>query len=1055
MHPSLRALVALAAVLIAPASAAAAPSITITTPPTGAIYATATAVLADYSCTGVSVSQCDGDVANGAAIDTATAGAKTFTVTATDVDGTTTLVHNYIVDGTAPAISLTTPAQGAVFTRNQVVNAGYTCTDLGGAGIASCIGTLGVGAALDTAAGIHTFTVTAIDNAGNTTTVTHSYRASACSRTGTAVSCELWARTGSIDLPGALNVPIKTFADHGAAPAITQVGGPTLEARAGDTVTVTLHNSLGEPIALAVPQQPMAPATAKIPSGGTSTYSFVARIGTSIYEAGSASGVAALNEGVAKQVGQGLYGALIVRPASGAQQAYGTAATAYDEEALLLLSDIDPELNANPLTFDMTKFAPKYALINGRPYDGTAGGTLPIVSAPGNHVLLRLLNAGVRDHAIGLLGLRQSVVGESSHALLYPRSAIATTVAPGSTADALTHLPSAASASGHYALYDTGLRLVNGSQAGYGGVLTTIDATGAWTTTCAGPVTSRVQAPDDTTGAADLGFTAYVTPCAAAPATTVTAAEYFIDSVGAEGSGIPVPLSPNPLAGIVSQAQLTSLTEGRHTIYVRGQDSTGAWGEVSSDTFLIVRLGPSVEAIVVDPSPTNLSPAAVHLSATANATAHAGRTVAAAEYFVDPAGPQIPGSGTPLTLGSNGVIAALDADVSLTGLTAGQHTIMVEAKDDLGNWGATASRTWVIDTAGPVVTSVTVSPSPNNGTQDQDGHPGVVWVTATVTDGGPYASAIANGEGFIDPSGIPAAHDGWNVVPVDGQFDQPVEQVYAAIPLDVIGNLNDGSHVFAVRGKDAAGNWGSLATGTLVIDKTGPVITAAALTSSTVNRPGSVQLTATADDLVSLVNRFEWFLDQGPATSASVTLGTPRNLSPRTISIAGGTTGILHYVFVRARDGAGNWGEWTQLPLTINNPLAPFALPAEFVPVPVLGSPTAPILRTKVEGRIAVQAIGQARLIRLVFPARGAVRARFVFAPHGISYRGTQTILKGRNAAGHIVLRVQVSGNAKHGYKVRAVSGGKKSPWLTLPNRRTVLEAAMRPGTRPTLHRAH
>ena len=86
-----------------------------------------------------------------------------------------------------------------------------------------------------------------------------------------------------------------------------------------------------------------------------------------------------------------------------------------------------PQLNANPDTFDMTTFAPTYSLINGRPYDGTANGTLPIVSAPGHDVLLRMVNAAVHFHPIGLLGLRESVVGESSHALRYPRSAIATT----------------------------------------------------------------------------------------------------------------------------------------------------------------------------------------------------------------------------------------------------------------------------------------------------------------------------------------------------------------------------------------------------------------------------------------------------------------------------------------------------------------------------------------------------------------------------------------------------------------------------------------------------
>ena len=64
------------------------------------------------------------------------------------------------------------------------------------------------------------------------------------------------------------NVPTKTFADHSGAPAITQVGGPTLDALDGDTVSILLHNDLSEPLALAVPQQPMAPATSKIAPGG-------------------------------------------------------------------------------------------------------------------------------------------------------------------------------------------------------------------------------------------------------------------------------------------------------------------------------------------------------------------------------------------------------------------------------------------------------------------------------------------------------------------------------------------------------------------------------------------------------------------------------------------------------------------------------------------------------------------------------------------------------------------------------------------------------------------
>jgi hypothetical protein len=101
MHPFLRALIALSAVLIAPASAMAAPSITLTTPADNAAYTTSPpATLADYACapdpaTSAAITQCTGTVANNTAIDTATAGTKVFTVTATDADGvTSTVTHN-------------------------------------------------------------------------------------------------------------------------------------------------------------------------------------------------------------------------------------------------------------------------------------------------------------------------------------------------------------------------------------------------------------------------------------------------------------------------------------------------------------------------------------------------------------------------------------------------------------------------------------------------------------------------------------------------------------------------------------------------------------------------------------------------------------------------------------------------------------------------------------------------------------------------------------------------------------------------------------------------
>jgi CSLREA domain-containing protein len=80
-------------------------------------------------------------------------------------------------DSTPPAVTLTTPAEGAIYTLNQAVLADYTCEDeAGGSGLASCVGDVADGAAIDTASvGPNTFTVTAEDNAGNIAFLTHAY----------------------------------------------------------------------------------------------------------------------------------------------------------------------------------------------------------------------------------------------------------------------------------------------------------------------------------------------------------------------------------------------------------------------------------------------------------------------------------------------------------------------------------------------------------------------------------------------------------------------------------------------------------------------------------------------------------------------------------------------------------------------------------------------------------------------------------------------------------------------------------------------------------------
>jgi hypothetical protein len=156
------------------------PTVTLTTPAEGASFARNAVASASYGCADeTALASCVGDAADGAAIDTATLGNHTFTVTATDAAGNVaTVAHDYVVvDVTAPSITITSPAEGAVYTLNQAATASYSCADeAGGSGLATCTGPLTTGAAINTSsAGMYSFTVDATDNAGNPSSATTHY----------------------------------------------------------------------------------------------------------------------------------------------------------------------------------------------------------------------------------------------------------------------------------------------------------------------------------------------------------------------------------------------------------------------------------------------------------------------------------------------------------------------------------------------------------------------------------------------------------------------------------------------------------------------------------------------------------------------------------------------------------------------------------------------------------------------------------------------------------------------------------------------------------------
>jgi len=161
--------------------------------------------------------------------------------------------------------------------------------------------------------------------------------------------------------------------------------------------------------------------------GATGVYTWTGlREGTYLYQSGTHP---------AKQVQMGLYGALSVLPATPGQ-AYNDPNTAFDNEVVLLYSEIDPALHDPPATAKPLNYKPEYFLINGEPCPNAA----PIIDHPvvtNENVLIRFLNAGLKTHVPTLLGGYMTVIAEDGNLYPYPKEQYSVSLPAGKTVDAL------------------------------------------------------------------------------------------------------------------------------------------------------------------------------------------------------------------------------------------------------------------------------------------------------------------------------------------------------------------------------------------------------------------------------------------------------------------------------------------------------------------------------------------------------------------------------------------------------------------------------------------
>ena len=193
------------------------------------------------------------------------------------------------------------------------------------------------------------------------------------------------------------------------------------------------------------------------------------------------------------------------------------------------------------------------------------------------------------------------------------------------------------------------------------------------------------------------------------------------------------------------------------------------------------------------------------LTGTASDVATGNSNVVAAEYYLGSTDPGV-GLATALSGTFGSPVAPLSSVLNTTAWSNGSNSVRVRARDAAGNWGPVTTITVTIDRVGPI--GLITQPLLNNTTVRRGNAVTLSFLVSDALTGGQNVTAA---EWFLD-SPDPGAGSG---TAMTGSFTSSTVTASGSIPGTTTTGLSLGTHTIHIRGRDALGNWGTIANRTI------------------------------------------------------------------------------------------------------------------------------------------------------------------------------------------------------------------------------------------------